>query len=204
MTQLIAEGWALGLSTGPYCFGACVPFVVPYLFAEGLGTWRANIRVIGEFLLGRLLAYATFGMFVGWLGQSMQPHLSERVTSWALLGTALIMIIYAFNQSLPRLKFCEKFLSGKKLARMPLILGILIGINVCPPFVVGVARLLQVGGISAGLVFFLGFFVGTSLYVIPLIGLSPFTQMERLRSIGTWSALLVGTYFLVSSISALF
>jgi sulfite exporter TauE/SafE len=199
MIRVVIEGWLLGLSTGPYCLGACMPFMIPYLFAEGKPTLRANLRIIGEFLLGRFLAYLLFGALVGWIGEFLKPHLSQRVASAALGITAAFMLLYALIKSLPRWKVCGWFVRRLPMGRMPLLLGLLIGINVCPPFLVAAARLLQVGGPSSGAVFFLGFFAGTSLYTLPLLSLSPLTRTVRFQRIGTLSAILVGSWFLITS-----
>lgn len=200
MIRMIIEGWLLGLSTGPYCLGACMPFMIPYLFAEGRPTWSANLRVIGEFLLGRFLAYLVFGAAVGWVGELLKPHLTQQFASLALGATAALMLLYAVAKSLPRWKGCAWVVRQLPTIRMPLVLGFLIGINVCPPFLVAVARLLQVGGLSSGVVFFLGFFAGTSLYTLPLLGVSPLTRQVRFQRIGTLSALLVGSWFLISAL----
>ncbi|MBI3088462.1 MAG: sulfite exporter TauE/SafE family protein [Candidatus Omnitrophica bacterium] len=196
MVRLIAEGWLLGLSTGPYCLGACMPFMIPYLFAEGRPTWSANARVIGEFLLGRFLAYLLFGAGVGWIGGWLKPHLTQQAASLALGATAALMLLYALVKSLPHWTLCAWALRRLPMVRMPVALGFLIGINICPPFLVAVARLLQVGGLTSGAVFFLGFFAGTSLYTLPLLGVSPLTRVPRFQRIGTLSAVLVGGYYL--------
>lgn len=200
MVRLIIEGWMLGLSTGPYCLGACMPFMIPYLFAEGRPTWGANLRLLGEFLLGRFLAYLVFGAAVGWIGGLLKPHLTQQFAALALGATAALMLLYALVKSLPHWAVCAWFLRRLPMIRMPLVLGFLIGINVCPPFLVAVARLLQVGGLSSGMVFFVGFFAGTSLYTLPLLGVSPLTRRVRFQRIGTLSAILVGSWFLVSAV----
>lgn len=200
MGRVIIEGWLLGLSTGPYCLGACMPFMIPYLFAEGRPTWSANARIVGEFLLGRFLAYLLFGAAVGWIGGWLAPHLTQRVASLALGATAALMLLYALVNSLPHWTLCAWTLRRLPMVRMPVLLGFLIGINVCPPFLVAVARLLQVGGVTSGMVFFLGFFAGTSLYALPLLGVSPLTRVPRFQRIGTLSALLVGSWFLLSAL----
>jgi len=197
MGQLIIEGWALGLATGPYCLGACAPFLVPYLFAEGRATWRGNLRIVGEFMAGRFVAYALFGALVGWVGAWLRPHVSVWMTSIALGVTAAVMLLYAINQSLPRWQLCAPFIAPTWGRRVPFVLGFLIGINVCPPFLVAVARLMQLGRVAGGVIFFLSFFLGTSLYLLPILGVSPLTKIERLRFVGSLSALLAGSWFLL-------
>lgn len=201
MGQLIAEGWLLGLSTGPYCLGACAPFLVPYMLAEGRTSWRGNARIIVEFMAGRFVAYALFGALAGWVGALLRPHVTARMTGIALGVTATIMVVYALNQSLPRWRICGTFISPTWGRRMPFLLGFLIGINVCPPFLVAIARLMQVGHAGSGVIFFLSFFVGTSLYLLPILGLSPLTKMERLQFVGVLSAMLASSWFLFRALT---
>lgn len=199
MVRLIAEGWLLGLSTGPYCLGACMPFLVPFLFAEGRQALKGNTTILAEFLLGRFLAYLLFGALVGWLGAMLKPHISQQLAQTALAVTAFLMILYAVVKTLPHWTACAWILRHVPMVRMPLALGFLIGINVCPPFLVAAARLLQLGGLSSGMVFFLGFFAGTSLYTLPLLAVSPLTRTVRFQHIGRLSAILVGSYFLLTA-----
>ena len=200
MFRLVIEGWLLGLSTGPYCLGACAPFMVPFLFAEGRPTWRGNLSILGEFLLGRFLAYLVFGALVGWIGGMLKPHLNQQLAQAAVGVTALIMILYAVAKSLPQWRPCAWAIQRLPPIRMPLVLGALIGINVCPPFLVAAARLLQVGGWMSGIVFFVGFFAGTSLYTLPLLGLSPLTRTVQFQRIGVLSATLVGSWYLLTAV----
>ena len=199
MSHLIIEGWLLGLSTGPYCLGACVPFMIPYLFAEGRQGWRGNAAILGEFLLGRLLAYVLFGALAGWVSGLLRPHVSQLLAQAALGVTALLMILYAVLKNLPHWPVCSWVVRRLPMVRMPLVLGFLIGINVCPPFLVALARLVQEGSMASGIVFFLGFFAGTSLYAIPLLTVSPLTRLARFQRIGSLSAVLVGAWFLFSA-----
>ena len=179
--------------------GSCAPFILPFLFAEGKSTWRGNLTVIGEFLLGRFFAYLLFGAMVGWVGALLKPHISQQLAQAALGLTAALMLIYALVKSLPHWKICAWTLRRLPMVRMPFVLGFLIGINVCPPFLVAVARLIQVGKLTSGVVFFLGFFAGTSLYTLPLLGVSPFTHQVRFQRIGTISAILVSSWFLLAA-----
>jgi sulfite exporter TauE/SafE len=197
MVQLAIEGWALGLATGPYCLGACAPFLIPYLFAEGRPAWRGNARILGEFMAGRFVAYALFGALAGWVGALLRPHVTAWMTAIALGMTAAVMLVYAVNQSLPRWRICGPFIAPKWGRRAPFLLGFLIGINVCPPFLVAAARLMQLGRVADGVIFFLSFFLGTSLYLLPILGLSPLTKIERLQFVGSLSALLAGGWFLL-------
>jgi sulfite exporter TauE/SafE len=199
MSRVVIEGWLLGLSTGPYCLGACAPFLVPFLLAEGATTWRRNAALVAEFLLGRLVAYLAFGAVIGWLGDTLKPHLSQRLASTALVVTSALMILYAVVKGLPRWKLCAATAQRLPLQRLPFVLGLLIGINACPPFLVAMARIIQLGGAATGAIFFLGFFAGTTLLTIPLLAVSPVTRSRRAQRLGTLATVLVGLWFLLTA-----
>ncbi len=200
MVRLVAEGWLLGLSTGPYCLTACLPVMVPYLLSEGAGSLRKNLGLLGQFLLGRGVSYAAFGAFVGWAGWRIKPYVTQEVSRVALGVTALVMLGYVLARRAPQWGLCRRLEGAIAWQRMPLLLGVLVGINVCPPFLVAAARVLQIGGWSNGVLFFAGFFSGTALYTLPLLGMSPFTRQARAQQIGTLSALLVGAWLLLAAI----
>lgn len=200
MVSALLEGWLLGLSTAPYCAGACAPFLVPYLISSGGASWRATGRIVGEFLTGRLLAYLAVGAAVGWAGEALRPHLNPQLFASALALSAALMILHAVVRIAPRWRVCAWAERRFPLARVPLALGVLIGLNLCPPFLVAMTRLLQRGGVATGLVFFLGFFAGTALLTLPLISLSPLARNPRLARIGTYAGAFVGLWFLLSAL----
>jgi len=55
---MIWQGFLLGLSTGVFCLGYCAPVLVPYVLAEARPQLGVNLGLVGQFLLGRLAAYA--------------------------------------------------------------------------------------------------------------------------------------------------
>lgn len=199
MIKVIVEGWLLGLATGPYCLGACAPFMVPYVLAEGSGSWRRNVRIVGQFLVGRLTAYLLFGAVAGWAAGLLRPQVAQPVSRVALGLTSVLMVIYAVDKRAPRWQLCGRWLPVRGGRRLPWLLGFLVGINVCPPFLAGIARLLQLGAVDQGLLFFFAFFGGTSVYVLPLLALSPLTGLARLQRVGTLSAILIGTWLFVAA-----
>lgn len=194
MTALLAEGLGLGLSTGLYCVGACVPVLVPYLLAEERG-WERDLVLLGKFLLGRLAAYLLFAVVVGAAGASLgapPPWLSGA----SLLACGLLLLAYAFTRSLPRLDLCATVSRSPALRQAPFLLGFLVGANPCPPFVAGLARLLTVGSVAGCVAYFSAFFVGTTAYVLPVLLAVPLKAVERLKSAAAIAAGLSGLWFI--------
>lgn len=200
-SQIIAEGFILGLSTGIYCLGACGPFFVPYLLAEGKGKIKTNLGYILEFMLGRLIAYLLFALVVSFAGTHYRMAVPPKLLSLALIFSSLLLIAYALTKNLPQWRLCNWLTSHFPVSRTPFFLGFLIGFNICPPFIVGLMRLLELSNIMHGVLFFLSFFLGTSVYMLPLILLGPLAAwIERLRFIAGLAAMLSGIWFLINGI----
>jgi len=200
---VIIEGLTLGLSTGGYCLSACLPILLPYMLSEGKKGLAANAKLIIEFLSGRLIAYIIFAVIISLLGERFKGVLPAKLLAAGMIITALLMITYAITKNFSKLKFCERLAQGQHLSRMPFLLGFLIGINVCPPFFIGTIRLLELGSVFLGAVFFFFFFLGTSIYILPLLSLAWAVKIKRLQNIGNMIALIVGAWFLMIGIITL-
>jgi len=201
---LILEGLALGLSTGGYCLGACIPFLIPYMLSEAKSGVFQNLKFILEFLFGRLLAYIIFAFVISVLGQNFQGLAFSKILSVAMIISALLMLVYAFAKNFPKLHFCVKIGSNRHFAKMPFFLGFLIGINICPPFLIGMIKLLELASVAKGLVYFLGFFIGTAFFTLPLLSVTWLTKIKRLQNIGNITAFIVGAWFLLVGIFSFF
>ena len=198
--QILIEGFALGASTGLLCIGSCVPFLLPYLMTSGKAATKENVSLLIQFFLGRFVAYFLFGMLAGWLGEKMEARLPGSVRSFALIAASLLMIVSAFYRTFPKNPFCGMKLGKQIMNLPPFWLGIFLGLNVCPPFLLGIARLMQIGSVWRGALYFMAFFVSSSLYLLPAFIVTPFFSGERARRLGAIVSLIVGGWFLISEI----
>lgn len=203
MTRIILEGLMLGLSSGIYCIGSCLVFFMPYLLAEGRQKVFENAGKILSFMLGRFIAYVAFALIIGLIGSSYQGLFTNRFSNICLIAAASLMLIYSLSHSFKDSGFCAPFIRRFSLLRIPFFLGLFTGLNPCPPFLVGVARLLTLNNILGGAVLFIAFFLGTSVYMLPLVFVSHLNKNERVRQIGIMLALLTGIWFLFTGIAGL-
>ncbi len=204
MTRIWLEGFGLGLSTGPYCFTACAPLLVPYLFAEGRLRWRGNLLLLAEFMGGRLAAYLLAGAAAGLVGSRVSGHLPPGLLNGAILVSGLLMLAVAAFKTAPRLSACATAARSSWARRIPFVLGFIIGINLCPPFVAGLTRVLQLGGPGLGAGYFASFFIGTSLYLLPVLVAVPLTSHKRTQFIGSLACGLTGLWFTILGAAGLF
>jgi sulfite exporter TauE/SafE len=214
---LVGKALLLGLSTGLFCAGFCVPLVGPLLLADGGGLPRLsaeenrgctradvnrNIRRSASrvllFLAGRLVAYLLFGLVFGALGGVLSRVWGIKTVLLPLLYAILgvMMIVYAVVQSFPHIGVCrtlgQRVRSGWYIA----LVGFLAGINLCPPFLLAVTTVVDVGGALRGALFFLVFFLATSIYLLPLFFAGLVSRFSSVRFAGRVAAVLAGVYFL--------
>ncbi|MFH1427477.1 MAG: sulfite exporter TauE/SafE family protein [Patescibacteria group bacterium] len=190
----IFNGFLLGLSTGVFCLAYCAPIFLPQLIAEKskFHGWLVFIK----FNLGRLIAYAIFGALFGWLGSEFQLNFLKNFSSWIIISLSVLLILYGLGLSLPKLSWC----SWTKKIQLPFISGFLLGINICPPFLLALTVNFQTGGIINGLIFFLMFFLGTTIYLMPLTFFGYLANTKWLRQASRLAAIAVGLIFLFQQI----
>jgi hypothetical protein len=164
-----------------------------------LQTWL----FVGKFLGGRFIAYAIFGLFIGFLGSRLGGF-TNQAGVYASIVLSLVLMAYGIGVRLPNGGFCR--LAGRSAgsALFPFILGGLSGFNICPPFLLAITFSLQRAITPAfGLLFFLAFFMATSLYILP-VGLAGYvSHRELLIRFGRAAAVLVGVVFFYQGVSKL-
>ena len=86
--------------------------------------------------------------------------------------------------------------------RIPLLMGFLMGVNICPPFLISVAYVFTLHSMFKGIVYFLVFFAATTLYFLPLFFFGFLSKLNEFRAVARVSAVLVGLLFIAYGIYA--
>jgi len=158
---------------------------------------KANIAAILKFIFGRFGGYVLFGAIFGYLGERINNQAVNLILIISLMVLSFVLIIYALGFLKPKLSFCSgKFFREKS----PLLMGFLMGINICPPFLMYLAYVFTLHSAIKGIIYFIMFFMGTSFYILPLFFLGFLGKMKEFRLIARISALIVGIVFLVYAI----
>lgn len=200
----IVNGFMLGMTTGPMCFTACFPLLLSVTLAEGGKTSsHATWLFLGKFIGGRFLAYLVFGLIVGLLGSRLGA-LSHQIGSIATILLSLILIAYGLGMPIPHFGMCRMGATHMGRPYFPLILGVLTGLNVCPPFLLALTYSLQKAvNPTFGIFFFLSFFLATTLYILP-VGLAAYVNRhEMIIRLGKIASVVVGLVFFYQGVSAL-
>lgn len=203
MAPLFSEGFLLGLSTGFYCLASCLPLLAPYLLAEGRQAWRFNFWIFLEFLAGRFAAYMLFALLATLAGRAGRDALPGWLLPAATAACGLLMAALAFTRLRGGERSCLLAAGpGPWFRRLPLALGFVTGINICPPFAAGFLRLLGLADTLKGFAYFGGFFAATSLFISPVLLGTPWLG-ARANDIGRLTLLLAGLWYSFLGLKAL-
>jgi sulfite exporter TauE/SafE len=197
MHDVILGPLLAGLSTGVFCCATCYPFLAPVFAAEDRGA-RATGKVWLQFLLGRLAGYVLFGAAIGWLGERFGGPALSLLSNLGMMLMAALLIFYAAGFRRPPGSFCAA--GSRSAATTPALLGFLLGLHACPPFLMSVAYVFTLHSMLKGIVYFLVFFCATTVYLIPLLFVGLLGRMPEFRRAARASALAVGILFLVYGI----
>ena len=197
---MIQEGLLLGLSTGSFCAISCAPAAIPFIFSEKIDGWKENAGLVGMLLLGRLIAYIGVGFLVGALGgyavRYLDPEIQRRLLAASNTLIGALMIATGLMHNLPGLKFCRKFRSIYRPSWGSFLYGAFTGLSICPPFFMAASRVFGKGDGLSGMLYFAMFFVGTSVYFLPLLGVHLFKdRLQTVRMVARLSLILLGAYF---------
>jgi len=195
------QGFLLGLSIGTVCLAYCAPVLVPYLLGEGKSVMR-NVSLLAQFLLGRLAGYLLFGVLAWMAGSFVVKATGPREIVFGLLymALAILLLVYGFGKvkthcAAESSDTLVRRLSSRWPALLPLIFGLLTGLNLCPPFLLAITGAAETGSLWGSIWFFLMFFLGTALYFIPIPFLGTLRRMSALQTVGKFAAGLIGLYY---------
>jgi sulfite exporter TauE/SafE len=201
-----SAGFVLGLSTGVVCLAYCGPVLIPYLMGEG-NTVYGNVGSVTLFLSGRLAAYMVIAILSGIIGSKFLQPSAYKIVFLGILYILLsvLLIVYGFHR-FKEICLGRSRLPAKKnyVLRWPFMLplsgGFATGLNICPPFLLAITGAMETGKITGSLMFFFMFFLGTSVYFIPLPFIGFFRRQQVLRIIGKFAAILAGIMYLYKGI----
>lgn len=200
MIQSLLNGWILGIATGTTCLSTCIPIYIPYLLTEKR-TGKQSFYIILEITIGRFISYAGFGAIFGFIGSSIPVESRIIFTSIAYILLSIYLIITFFrirrhSQNCATLKWM-------KLTKSPLLLGIITGVSFCPAFLIAISNAVDVSGALAGMTLFIGFFFGTSIFLIPLSFLGALSKLSNLRKIALFASIIVAVFFIYKGVNGL-
>lgn len=195
------QGFFLGLSSGAVCSAYCAPVLVPYFLGERKNVVQ-NFTALLQFLSGRLLGYLAIG-FVAWgIDKSILQSIPcrEFIMGSAYITLSVLLIFYSFFQGQNSCSPTRGSAVYQKLqASWPFfflfIMGIATAVNLCPPFLLAVASAMGEETLFQSALFLFMFFLGTSVFLIPVTFVGMLKRFSSLQIIGKMTAGLIGAYY---------
>jgi sulfite exporter TauE/SafE len=201
MIKTIIEGFLLGLSTGTICLVTCSPIYLPYLISEDRSL-RKNFGKVLEISVGRFIAYLIFGAAAGWLGSHIPLQQRTLFTGISFILLSIFLILNAIRTHRAE-KHCQ--VSGwMKFTHSAFILGIISGLNFCPSFLMALTKAIDLGGTLGGTLLFMGFFVGTTLFILPLGFTGLLTSLGPVKKIARYASIVIAVWFIWQGVANLF
>jgi hypothetical protein len=199
------QGFLLGLANGTTCLAFCAPVLIPFLLTEGNNV-ALNLVTILKFLGGRFVGYLLFGLLAWALGGLLLGAGSYQalLIGAAYVGLSVLLLVAVLRKKASVPGACALEGAQARLSRWPAFLpvgmGLLAGLKVCPPLLLAFTNAASTGTLSGSLFLFLMLFLGTSIYFIPISLLGVFTHLPDLRLVGKFAAVIVALYYLISGL----
>ena len=194
------QGFLLGLASGTTCLAFCAPALIPFLMHEGQ-TVRQNLVTLLKFLGGRMGGYLIVGLLAWATGSLLLEAVGYQalMVGVAYVGLAAVLLVAVLRKKAPA-GSCAFEGAQATLNRWPAFLpfgmGFLAGLKICPPLLLAFADAASTGSLVGSLFFFLAFFLGTSVYFIPIPFLGVFRRVSDLQIVGKFAAVIVSLYYL--------
>jgi hypothetical protein len=206
-----AEALALGLATGPVCLASCGPVVVPWMLTQA-GDGRGSAVQLAIFLGGRLTGYLLFAGAAWLAGTAISAQWTAGGWLFGCVQLALAVALLVFVAGWPHRRcmtgssqneLVQIGRTAKKPSRGAATLGLLTGISLCPPFLVAGVRASQLHSLAAALLFFAMFFVGTALWMAPMLALGFIRRNPAILLVARISAVFLAGYYGIVGFSTL-
>jgi sulfite exporter TauE/SafE len=200
----IPEAFLLGIATGPVCLGFCAPVLVPFFASGERGNMIRNMGLAGLFLSGRLSGYLMVGAIAGALGGFLSGP-SMRLYSGVLTAAAgVLLLAFGAVKNFPELKLCRLLgRSEKTTLGFVALVGVLTGINLCPPFLAAITQAAGTGTMTGAVLYFLFFFFGTSVFIVPLFLAGALSRFKEIRYAARVCLLIAGGWLVLKGLFAL-
>ncbi len=200
MIKTLIEGAILGLTTGTTCLITCSPIYLPYLISEDRKLGKSLLAVL-EISAGRFISYLAFGAIAGYTGAQIASVNRELFTSIAYILLSAYLVLSAVRTN-KKTKSCH-VPKMAKFTKSGFILGILTGINFCPSFLIALSKAVDLGGALSGMMLFMGFFFGTSIFLLPLAFIGQISKVSKMKLIAQYASILVAIWFTFAGVKGL-
>jgi hypothetical protein len=200
----MTDSFILGLSSGSACLATCGIVMFPYLMAGEAGVKKIAID-LSLFLLTRFVIYFMLATFAWHFGQAFfnNPVVRNIIPGILYIVFAILLVWYSIDKN--RNPACPakiiKSVNDRRL--VPVLLGVVNSLGFCPAlFLILTKSAIQVT-LAQSYIAFLAFFIGSSLWFLPLPLAGKIRRKEVLKNIGILATGLAGIIFMIKGLTNL-
>jgi sulfite exporter TauE/SafE len=202
--DLMADSFILGLSSGSACLASCGMVMFPYLMAGAANVKRIAID-LSLFLFTRLVIYFILATLAWYFGQALlNNQLARNVVPGILYIVFAVMLVrYSISKNLNQecpVKIV-KAINNRRL--VPIFLGIVNSFGFCPALFIILTKGATQGTLIQSYLAFMAFFIGSSIWFLPLPLAGKIRKKEVLKTIGILATGLAGIIFMIKGITNL-
>jgi cytochrome c biogenesis protein CcdA len=200
----MTDSLILGLSSGSACLATCGMVLFPYLMA-GSASVKKIVIDLSLFMFTRFIIYFIMATLAWYFGQAIfsNPVIRNIVPGILYIVFAVLLIWYSFDKN--RKKTCPvkiiKTVTNHRL--VPILLGIVNSLGFCPALFIILTKSATQGTLIQSYLAFLAFFIGSSLWFLPLPLAGKMRKKEVLQNIGILATGLAGIIFMIKGITNL-
>jgi sulfite exporter TauE/SafE len=182
-----------GLSVGAFCMSYCFPFLATFIASEDR-TAKRNFLLIFYFMLGRFLGYVAFGLIFGFLGEQLKSPYLTLITDLSLVLVSIVMLLHITGLSKQKEDLC---LASKIHNRNAIVMGFLMGVNICPPFLLSLAYVVSLRDVLQSVLYFAIFFFASSIYFLPMVFVGKMAKIKELQKTARVSGIMAACVFII-------
>lgn len=201
---VMTESFILGLSSGSACLVTCGIVMFPYLMSGSAGVKKiaADLSV---FMFTRLLTYFLLATLAWFFGQAVFTNrlMINIVPGILYIVFAAMLIWYSIGRN--RKKECPAKIVTTATDKMliPVFLGVVNSLGFCPALLIILTKGATQSTILQSYMAFLSFFIGSSLWFLPLPLAGKIRKKKVIETIGILATGLAGTIFIIKGITIL-
>jgi hypothetical protein len=200
----VTDSFILGLSSGSACLVTCGMVMFPYLMAGSAGVKKIAVD-ISVFMLTRLVIYFILATLAWFFGQTVFiiPAIRNIVPGILYIVFAILLVWYAVSRSRKAECPARIVTSVNNQKLVPIFLGVVNSVGFCPALLIILTKGATQNTIMQSYMAFLAFFIGSSLWFVPLPLVGKIRKKQFIETIGILATGLAGVIFIIKGITVL-
>jgi hypothetical protein len=198
----MTDSLILGLSSGSACLATCGMVMFPYLMSGSAGVKRIALDLT-LFLMTRFLVYFILATLSWYFGQALFSNpVVRNIVPGILYMVFAVLLVWDSISKKSNPDCPAKILKTVNNHRLvPILLGIVNSLGFCPALFIILTKGATQGTLIQSYVAFLAFFIGSSLWFLPLPLAGKIRKKEVLRNIGILATGLAGIIFMIKGLT---